>query len=218
MKWGEEKYGRLARSRKELAAREGGLKFWVNLVDYLDSGLFLDHRHTRARIRDEARGKKFLNLFCYTGSFTVYAAAGGVASTTSVDLSNAYLDWARRNLALNRLEQGRHQFIQADVLEWIEGAREKAYDLIVLDPPSFSASKKMRRAFDVQRDHAKLLEHATALVAPGGSLYFSSNFRGFSLNFRTPAEFELEELTPNTIPEDFRRKDIHRCWCFRRRP
>ena len=217
MKWGEEQYRRLARTSKEQAVREGDLEFWVNLTDYVDSGLFLDHRITRARIRAEARGKQFLNLFSYTGSFTVYAAAGGAASTTSVDLSRAYLDWAKRNLALNRLDHGKHAFIQADVLEWIEEARGNAYDLILLDPPSFSASKKMRRAFEVQRDHARLLERATALVAAGGSLYFSTNFRGFRLEFRPPAGFGLEELTPDSIPEDFRRKDVHRCWCFRRR-
>src|SRR6266852_3047889 len=215
--FGEEQYRRLARTSKEQAVREGDLEFWVNLTDYVDSGLFLDHRLTRARIRSEARGKQFLNLFSYTGSFTVYAAAGGAASTTSVDLSRAYLDWAKRNLALNRLDHGKHAFIQADVLEWIEEARGNAYHLILLDPPSFSASKKMRRAFEVQRDHASLLERATALVAAGGSLYFSTNFRGFRLEFRPPAGFGLEELTPDSIPEDFRRKDIHRCWCFRRR-
>jgi 23S rRNA (cytosine1962-C5)-methyltransferase len=216
MKWGEGQYGRLARTGKEQAVREGGLEFWVNLADYVDSGLFLDHRLTRARIRAEARGKRFLNLFSYTGSFTVYAAAGGAASTTSVDLSRAYLDWAKRNLALNRLDQGKHAFIQADVLEWIEKAPANAYDLIVLDPPSFSASKKMHRAFEVQRDHATLLEGAMALVDAGGALYFSTNFRGFRLDFPVPPGFGVEELTPDSIPEDFRRKDVHRCWCFRR--
>jgi 23S rRNA (cytosine1962-C5)-methyltransferase len=214
MKWGEKQYGRITRDRKEITVREGGLKFWVNLSDYLDSGLFLDHRLTRARIREQAKGVKFLNLFCYTGSFTVYAAAGGAVSTTSVDLSRAYLDWAKRNLVLNHLHGG-HQLIQADAVRWINQAQALGrYDLIVVDPPSYSSSKRMLGAFNVQRDHPRLLEQTTALLAPGGSLYFSTNFRGFQLDFRPAGGLAYEELTAETIPEDFRRQDIHRCWRF----
>jgi len=214
MKWGDQQYGRIGSNRKEIAVREGGLKFWVNLSDYLDSGLFLDHRLTRARIREQAKGKRFLNLFCYTGSFTVYAAAGGAARTTSVDLSRGYLDWAERNLALNNLGRG-HQLIQADALRWIAQARaDERYDLIVVDPPSYSSSKRMRGSFNVQRDHPKLLEQTIALLAPGGSLYFCTSFRAFQLAFRPAAGIASEELTTETIPEDFRRKDIHRCWRF----
>jgi len=218
LKWGEKQYGRIGRDRKEIAIREGGLKFWVNLSDYLDSGLFLDHRLTRARIRDQAKGKRFLNLFCYTGSFTVYAAAGEAARTTSVDLSRGYLDWAKRNLALNNLDRG-HQLIQADALRWIAQARaDGPYDLIVVDPPSYSSSKRMRGTFNVQRDHPKLLEQTTALLAPGGSLYFCTSFRAFQLVFRPAAGIATEELTTETIPVDFRRKGVHRCWRFHSEP
>ena len=211
MKWGGKQYGRIGRDRKEIAVREGGLKFWVNLSDYLDSGLFLDHRLTRARIREQAKGKRFLNLFCYTGSFTVYAAAGGAARTTSVDLSRGYLDWAKRNLALNNLDGG-HQLIQADALRWIAPAlAEGPYDLIVVDPPSYSSSKRMRGTFNVQ---PRLLEQTTALLAPGGSLYFCTSFRAFQLAFRPGAGIAAKEITAETVPDDFRRKDIHHCFHF----
>lgn len=185
---------------------ENGLKFEVNLSDYLDTGLFLDHRDTRARVRDEAKGTRFLNLFAYTGSFSVYAAAGGAASTTTVDLSNTYCDWAERNLKLNGLSG---DVVRADVLQWLDRAKGP-YDLIVLDPPSFSVSKKMERGWDVQRDHPALLTQVLGLLAPGGVLYFSTNFLGFELD----AAFEgTTELTPKSIPEDFRRT-VHRCWRF----
>lgn len=210
-KWGESQYQRQAPRSRTAVVEEQGLKLKVDLAGYLDTGLFLDHRQTRALVRDEAKGKRFLNLFAYTGSFTVYAAAGGARATTTVDLSGSYLDWAEENLALNGLTARRHRFIRADVLEWIASCEER-FDLVVLDPPSFSTSKRMARRFDVQKDHPRLLRDVRRLLAPGGVLYFSTNFQGFQLDARALEGMSFEELTPRTIPEDFRRKDIHRCW------
>ncbi|MDC6726226.1 class I SAM-dependent methyltransferase, partial [Leclercia adecarboxylata] len=148
--------------------------------DYLDTGLFLDHRPLRLRIQKEAGGKRFLNLFCYTATATVHAAKGGARSTTSVDLSRTYLDWARRNLSLNGLSD-RQRLEQGDVMAWLEEDRGE-YDLIFIDPPTFSNSKRMEGVFDVQRDHLALLDLAMARLAAGGTLYFSNNFRKFELN------------------------------------
>lgn len=211
--WGREQYQPLGKSGERFAVEEQGLKFWVNLRDYLDTGLFLDHRVTRARVRAEASGKRFLNLFAYTGSFTVYAAAGGAKNTTTVDLSNTYLDWAADNLALNGFKGAQHRFIRADAAQWIEEAGNKGerFDLIVLDPPSFSASKMARR-FDVQKDHPRLLTATLALLSDGGTLYFSTNFQGFELDTARLTGTTIEELTPGSIPEDFHFKEIHRCW------
>lgn len=202
--WGSEQYEREARREVTKVVRENGLKFEVNLSDYLDTGLFLDHRDTRQRVRGEVKGKRFLNLFSYTGAFSVYAAAGGASATTSVDLSSHYSDWARRNLRLNGLDG---TVITADVLAWLETDRGP-FDLVVLDPPSFSTSKKMGRRFEVQRDHRWLVERVMSFLAPGGTLYFSTNFRGFELDERIDG---AEELTPRSLPEDFR-PGIHRAW------
>lgn len=211
--WGKEQYERLERKGQELTVREQGLLFAVNLSDYLDTGLFLDHRLTRARVRDEARGKRFLNLFAYTGSFTVYAAAGGARETVTVDLSPHYLEWAERNLALNGLGGPRHRTERADALRWLrEADRSDRFDLIVLDPPSFSTSKAMSRRFEIQRDHVGLIDDARSLLAPGGTLYFSTNFQGFDPQW-DPA-LEARELTPRSIPPDIRPATAHRCWRF----
>ncbi len=213
--WGRTQYERLGQDSERFVVEEQGLKFWVNLKDYLDTGLFMDHRLTRARVREEAQGKRFLNLFAYTGAFTVYAASGGAAHTTTVDLSNTYLDWAEENLALNGLSAPRHTLIRADVLPWLEEQAEEPdrYELIVCDPPSFSTSKRMSGSFNVQRDHSRLLAAIRAVLAPGGVLYFSTNFLGFELKDTAIRDFEkVEELTPASIPEDFQRKEIHRCW------
>jgi 23S rRNA (cytosine1962-C5)-methyltransferase len=208
--WRQEQYGRVGVGHAIFTVKEHGLSFEVNLSDYLDTGLFMDHRTTRARVRAEAKGKRVLNLFAYTGSFSVYAAAGGAAATTTVDLSNAYCDWAERNLGLNGVAVGpSHRVLRADVLGWLEACRER-FELIVLDPPSFSTSKKMGRSFEVQRDHRWLVEAAGALLTPGGALYFSTNFLQFELDPRLSAGVEL---TPKSIPEDFR-PGIHRCWRF----
>jgi 23S rRNA (cytosine1962-C5)-methyltransferase len=200
--WGSAQYERLGRAGVTRVVKENGLSFEVNLSDYLDTGLFLDHRDTRQRVREEAKGKHVLNLFAYTGAFTVYAAAGGAESTTSVDLSRAYCDWAKQNLKLNGLHGN---VLCADVLQWLETAKGP-FDLIVLDPPSFSTSKRMGRSFEVQRDHVWLLERTRALLKPGGTLYFSTNFRGFELDRRVEG---ATELTPRSLPEDFR-PGIHR--------
>lgn len=201
---------------EEFVVHEGGHRFLVNLEAYLDTGLFLDHRNTRAMVAAEAAGKRFLNLFCYTGSFTVYAAGAGAASSASVDLSNTYLDWTRRNFELNGLDARRHTLERADVLRWLDDAVAggRAFDLVVLDPPAFSTSKAMTGVLDVQRDHALLLARCRELLAPGGVLYFSTNLRSFKLEPDAAAGLSGEEISARTVPEDFRNRRIHRCWRF----
>jgi 23S rRNA (cytosine1962-C5)-methyltransferase len=203
---------------EELVVHEGGHRFQVDLDAHLDTGLFLDHRNTRRMVADEARGRRLLNLFCYTGSFTVYAAAGGAASSLSIDLSNTYLDWAARNFALNRMDRTRHALIRADVLEWLDQALDEGrrYDLVVLDPPSFSNSKAMAGVLDVQRDHGWLIANARALLDPGGELYFSTNLRTFTLDQKLAADPGGRDITGETLPEDFRDRRIHRAWRFGR--
>ncbi len=212
MPWGRSQYGKRASTGERFVVDEQGLMFWVNLADYLDTGLFLDHRITRARVRDEAKGKSFLNLFAYTGAFTVYAAAGGARSTTTVDLSNTYCAWAEDNLALNGFFGSAHQIVRADVRHWLGRAQEQRlrFDLCVLDPPSFSASKKMSGAFDVQRDHPKLMRQVLSVMSPGGVLYFSTNFQGFEMRADLSGH-AVEEITDATTPDDFRTRP-HRCW------
>ncbi len=200
---------------------EGGLRFAVNFSDYLDTGLFLDHRPTRALVRELARGKRFLNLFCYTGAATVYAAAGGAAATTSVDLSRTYLDWTRRNLALNGFDSGRHERVQGDCLEWLRQARSGAqrYGLIFLDPPTFSTSKRMEGTLDIQRDHVELITRAAALLERDGVLLFSNNFRRFKLDHAALGDLAVEEISSRTLPQDFARNSrIHRCWSIKASP
>lgn len=211
--WGQTQYGRQGKGHETFEVEEQGLKFLVNLGDFLDTGLFLDHRLTRKRVREEAQGKRFLNLFSYTGSFTVYAAAGSAKSTTSVDLSNRYCAWAEENLSLNGFGGPKHRVLRADARHFLEeaGANKEQYELVVLDPPSFSTSKRMTGAFDVQRDHRRLISDTLRLLAPGGVLYFSTNFQGFSLDERAFEGHRFEELTPRSIPEDFH-PGIHRCW------
>jgi len=209
--WGRPHYGQLAEAGAEFEVHEGAMRFIVNLSDRLDTGLFLDHRNTRARVRAESDGKRMLNLFAYTGSFTVAAATGGARSTTTVDLSATYQDWTGRNLALNGVRVGEHhQLVRADCLRWMDEARGQ-WDTIVLDPPPHSTSKGMRGDFNVQRDQRRLLGRALALLAPGGVLYFSTNYKGFRLEPEgLPARFE--ELTPRSLPPDFHQRDVHRCW------
>ena len=194
-------------------AREGGLEFLLNPTDYFDAGLFLDHRPLRARIRGEAQGKRFLNLFAYTGSATAAAAAGDAAATTSVDLSNTYLDWAGKNLARNHFtDEARHTFVRADCLRWARTAQD-LWDLILLDPPTFSASKGMEGSFEVQRDHVELVLDVAGLLAPGGVLYFSNNKRGFKIDRDALDGLTIEDITVETIPFDFARTPkIHNAW------
>ncbi|WP_148716585.1 class I SAM-dependent methyltransferase [Chitinolyticbacter meiyuanensis] len=211
---GDAQYEKTGREGEAFIVEEQGLRFSVNLDSYLDTGLFLDHRNTRARVRAEAAGKRFLNLFCYTGAFTVYAAAGGARETMSVDLSNTYLDWAVRNLALNGLADGLHRRVRQDVFQFLTDAIDDGaqYELIVMDPPSFSNSKKMQGVLDVQKDHRWLVEACLEILAPGGTLYFSNNLRTFKLD---PALAPLcEDISAQSVPEDFRNKRIHQCFRF----
>ncbi len=197
--------------------REGGLVFLVNFTDYLDTGLFLDHRTTRQMIRGLAEGRKFLNLFAYTGTATVHAAAGGAQATTSVDQSATYLARARANLARNGFGGPRHQTIQDDCINWLRNNRER-YGLIFVDPPTFSNSKHKKRVFDIQRDHVLLLHLAMQRLSRSGTLLFSTNFRKFALADELGHDFDLREITDQTIPEDFRgSRKIHRCWRIRHR-
>lgn len=211
---GLRQYERQAEQGEFLEVREGQVKLLVNLTDYLDTGLFLDHRPMRLRIASEARGKRFLNLFCYTGAATVHAAAGGARTTTSVDLSKTYLDWARRNLALNGFSE-KNQLVQADVMQWL--AKEQGeYDLIFIDPPTFSNSKRMQDVFDVQRDQRTLINEAMRLLAKDGTLYFSNNFRKFELEPELAELYDIEEISAQTIDQDFARNPkIHRAWRIR---
>ena len=208
---GREQHVKTGRAGRDFTVVEGGLRFIVNLEAYLDTGLFLDHRRLRAIVRGQAAGRRMLNLFAYTGSFTVYAAAGGASASDTVDLSNTYLDWAARNFAANGLDRERHALIRADVLEWLDAARAEGrrYDLVVLDPPAFSNSKAMARELDIQRDHAALVATARALLSPGGLLYFSTNLRTFRLDPRLAADGACADITRQTLPEDFRDPRIH---------
>ena len=195
---------------------EGGCKLLVNFEDYLDTGLFLDHRPIRQLIQQQANNKRFLNLFAYTGSATVHAAIGGAKSTTTVDMSNTYIEWAKKNMALNK-NGGEHEFIQADCLDWLktEANEEdrRQYDLIFLDPPTFSNSKRMDDVFDIQNDHVQLIKNATALLADNGVLYFSTNFRRFKMELSALSDLSIEDISATTIPEDFLRNPrIQYCW------
>lgn len=207
-------YRKVDARAEDFAVSEGGYRFIVNLTDYLDTGLFLDHRQTRAMVGRMAAGKRFLNLFCYTASFSVYAAGGGAKETVSVDLSKTYLDWARRNFELNGMEPVRHRLVQADARRFLEdeGRAKQRYDLIVLDPPSFSNSKRMQGVLDVQRDHADLIRACVSLLSPQGELLFSTNLRSFRLDTEALAGLRLDDISGQTVPPDFRNKKIHKCW------
>jgi 23S rRNA (guanine2445-N2)-methyltransferase / 23S rRNA (guanine2069-N7)-methyltransferase len=215
---GAAQYGQQDKSGQRYRVHEGGLKFWVNFRDYLDTGLFLDHRLVRAMLRDSSQDADFLNLFCYTGSATVYAAAGGARSTTSVDLSNTYLEWARDNLLLNGFDAHGHELIRADCLAWLESqaASSARFDLIFVDPPTFSNSKRMAGVLDVQRDHVGMIRRAMKLLRPGGRLVFSTNYTRFKLDSAALADFHVEDVSAATIPKDFERHArIHRCFVLR---
>jgi 23S rRNA (guanine2445-N2)-methyltransferase / 23S rRNA (guanine2069-N7)-methyltransferase len=208
---GTRQYERQSAQGQFLEVGEGGIKLLVNLTDYLDTGLFLDHRPMRMRIQREAEGKRFLNLYCYTATASVHAAKGGARSTTSVDLSRTYLDWARRNLSLNGFSD-KNRLEQSDVMVWLEASRDE-YDLIFIDPPTFSNSKRMEGVFDVQRDQVQLIDLAMARLAPGGVLYFSNNFRKFVLEENLAERYAVEEITAQTVDPDFARNSkIHRAW------
>jgi 23S rRNA (guanine2445-N2)-methyltransferase / 23S rRNA (guanine2069-N7)-methyltransferase len=194
---------------------EGPYRFLVNFNDYLDTGLFLDHRLTRRRLGEMADGRRFLNLFAYTGTATVYAAGGGAVASTTVDMSRTYIEWAKRNLALNDLAGPQHGFVQADCLAWLQDQQDKArrYDLIFIDPPTHSRSKRMETDFDVQRDHVELLKLAATVLAPNGAMVFSNNYTRFKLDRAALPAFAIEDISVATVPWDFRRSPrIHQCF------
>ena len=210
-----EQYEKLGQQADFRLVEEGGLRFWVNFTDYLDTGLFLDHRITRARLREAAGRKRFLNLFAYTGSATVYAAAGRARETTTVDMSATYLDWAQRNLAVNGFSGAQHQLVQADCIAWLKDAvaERRQYDLVFLDPPTFSNSKRMDDILDVQRDHRALIDRCMALLAPGGKLVFSNNAQKFKLDAEVGQAYQVTDVSRATLPKDFERNPrIHQCF------
>lgn len=214
---GTQQYQRLARENHFVTVREGQAQLLVNLHDFLDTGLFLDHRPVRRMVAAAACGKRFLNLFCYTGSVSVFAGLGGASTTTGVDLSTTYLDWARRNLELNGLPRTCHELVRADCLSWLEQQSER-WDLVFLDPPSFSNSKNMRATLDVQRDHVALIRAAVRVLADDGLLLFSTNRRGFRLDGEALAGMEVQDLTARSIDTDFTREPPpHRLYAIRRR-
>jgi 23S rRNA (guanine2445-N2)-methyltransferase / 23S rRNA (guanine2069-N7)-methyltransferase len=212
---GSEQYEKRESIAERHAVQEGGLKFWVNFHDYLDTGLFLDHRIMRGMLRNWAKDADFLNLFCYTGSASVYAAAGGARSTTGVDLSNTYLDWAHENLLLNGFGGKNHELYRADCLQWLEAAQSRGpcFDLIFVDPPTFSNSKRMDGVLDVQRDHVGMIRRSLRLLRPNGRLVFSTNYTRFKLDSEALEDLAIEDISAATIPKDFERHArIHRCF------
>lgn len=199
-------------SQRCLQVEEGAAKLWVNLQDYLDTGLFLDHRPLRMRIYKEAAGKRFLNLFCYTATASVHAALGGANESVSVDMSNTYLEWADNNFRLNNVHLARHRLVRADCFDWLKKCRE-GFDLIMLDPPTFSNSKKMSDVLDVQKDQVRLISRCMDILNPGGTLYFSTNFRQFKLDPALSERYVVENISSQTIDEDFKNNPkIHYCW------
>jgi 23S rRNA (cytosine1962-C5)-methyltransferase len=208
-----DQYEKLGSEQEFFVVREAGLSFRVNLTDYLDTGLFLDHRITRGMVREEASSRRVLNLFCYTGSFSVYAAAGGALSVDSVDLSKTYLGWAEANMTVNALTGGSMRFIHADVKQWLEEAPSAYYDLVVMDPPTFSNSKRMKDFLDIQRDHAELINQTLRAMSPGGVLYFSTNYRRFVLERDKITAASVKDITNATTPFDFQGKLFR--WCYR---
>lgn len=207
-----EQYEKADSSQESFVVWEYGAKFEVNLKDYLDTGLFLDHRETRQQVAREARDKHLLNLFSYTGAFSVHAALAGALSTTSVDLSNTYTAWNERNFVLNNLSPHSHHIIRDDCLQFLSEKRNFKYDIIVLDPPTLSRSKKMTQMFDLQIDYIFLIKKSLSILSEGGILYFSNNSRRFVLETDLFPECTIIDITQQTLPKDFRNQKIHHCW------
>ncbi|MGY3803429.1 class I SAM-dependent methyltransferase [Pigmentibacter ruber] len=197
---------------------EKNMNFLVNLSDYLDCGLFLDHRKSRQMIYSMSKDLSVLNLFAYTGSVSVAAALGGARKVTTIDMSNTYIQWAIENFKLNNIDIKKHEFIRANVLQWLsEVTEEKIYDFIFLDPPSFSNSKKMFEAFDVQQDHIFLLKQCSKMLKPRGQIFFSNNLKSFKLEEGNLKNFfQIENITKKTIPQDFRNEKIHQAWILKK--
>ncbi|EIJ36573.1 bifunctional 23S rRNA (guanine(2069)-N(7))-methyltransferase RlmK/23S rRNA (guanine(2445)-N(2))-methyltransferase RlmL [Thiothrix nivea] len=216
---GRNQYEKQGRAEQSLTVTEHGVKLKVNLIDYLDTGLFLDHRPMRRWMQQHAAGKSVLNLFCYTGAVSIHAAVGGAKRVDSVDMSATYLDWAEDNFHLNglALEPYKYRFIQANAVEWLERCRSR-YDLIFLDPPTFSNSKRMEDVFDVQRDHVELIRNCMRILEQDGVLVFSNNFRRFKLDLMIEADYQVQDYRIQSLPEDFQRDPkIHGCWLIRHR-
>jgi len=218
---GKSQYEKLSESKRFFVVHEGPCKLWVNFKDYLDTGLFLDHRITREMVGELSDNKEMLNLYCYTGTATVHAAMRGATSTTSVDMSKTYLDWARRNFVLNNIDENKHQLVRENCLQWLEDAANdtrKRFDVIFLDPPTFSNSKRVEEAFDIQKDHVRLIQMTMRVLNKRGTMIFSNNFRKFKLDEQLKKQYNIEDISAKTIPEDFKRRaNIHRCWRIRHR-
>ncbi|MFM2483942.1 bifunctional 23S rRNA (guanine(2069)-N(7))-methyltransferase RlmK/23S rRNA (guanine(2445)-N(2))-methyltransferase RlmL [Celerinatantimonas yamalensis] len=215
---GRNQYQKIDEQKNRLVIQEYGAQLYVNLRDYLDTGLFLDHRNMRRWLAEHSQGKRVLNLFAYTGSASVHAALGGASRVTTVDMSKTYLNWAMDNFRLNHLTISQHEFVRADCLKWLEQDDPRQYDLIFLDPPTFSNSKKMEGVFDVQRDHVTLIGQAMKRLSEDGTLVFSNNKRQFKLDEQalTTAGFQWQNMSAQSLPEDFaRNKAIHQCWLIR---
>jgi len=210
------RYERLNHTNKKIPMRERDLQFYINLSDYVDTGLFSDHRNTRERVRKIAKGKDFLNLYCYTGAFTCYAARGGASSTLSVDRSETAINWAKENLELNKLIHPRHTLVQEDTIDFLARAKRQSlsFDLAVVDPPSYSTTKVTKKHFDIARDYPALLNGVFELMRPSGTLFFSTNHQNFDMDPGRLNAGDITEITETTIPEDYltKRKKIHRCW------
>jgi len=216
----KDQYEKFDNQQKIIIVKEAGLEFEVNLSDYLDTGLFLDHRQTRAMVREVALGTRVLNLFSYTGSFSVYAAAGGALSTLSVDLSNTYTGWAQRNLERNGFIGNTHRCLNQDVFSFLDKAiqQKDQFDIIIFDPPTFSNSKKMTTTLDIQRDHGKMIQQCMRLLSKKGLLFFSTNFKRFKIDADNLGKIvRIQEITQQTIPEDFLRKRPHKSFLLQHR-
>jgi len=210
----EGQYEKMDTREEYITVLENNLKFQVNLTDYLDTGLFLDHRITRKMVMDQSKDKRVLNLFCYTGSFSVYAAAGGAKSVTSVDLSKTYLTWAEDNFVINLFkDKDKYSFVHADVKQYLKTLLPNSFDLVIMDPPTFSNSKRMKDFLDIQRDHVELINDVIAATSPGGMIYFSTNFSRFILDKENIKAVEIKDITKATTPFDFEGK-LKR-WCYR---
>lgn len=213
---GKHHYQKLDQQNNTFVIQEGPAKFLVNLTDYLDTGLFLDHRIMREKVRSESKDKRVLNLFSYTGSVSVFAALGGAREVTSVDMSNTYTEWAMENFKINKLPIEKHRFIVEDVLAYLESPRdENYYDLIFLDPPTFSNSKKMEDSFEVEREQRFLIEHCLRRLKDGGTFYFSTNKRDFKLDETMRARYNIQDISKKTIPFDFRDQKIHKVFLMK---
>lgn len=209
---GLNQYEKLAAKNETFTVRESQALLKVNLYDYLDTGLFLDHRPMRQKVYKTAKDTKFLNLFCYTGSVSVFAALGG-ARTTSIDMSQTYLRWAQDNFDLNNIDLGSHSFVNENVIEWLHQNRHsKKFDMIFLDPPTFSNSKKMNESFEVERDQDFLVDSCMQMLNPNGVLYFSNNKRKFKISENIASRYKVRDITEESIPQDFHDKKIHNCF------